>query len=744
MSLALESYRSAIDTDDMYVRSAARASLGDLLNRHRRHQEALTHLLVAADEAKAIDARQTLGVILDDIGTALDGRGELRQALEHHEAAVDAFREAHDVQGEGAALHNGARILIRLKRAPEAIERATRSLTIAQEVGDRVGEAACHATLAEAVDQSAGPPDLSLRHAETAVALSRETGSRTLLCVSLARAADVLGELGRDADAIDRLREAVDTLETLRLDAGAGDFRRDVHAQLRSIFPRFCSVLLRRARVATNGEALALYGEAFAISEAARSRGFLDLWRETRAGVRDGIAPALRNAERLILDELSGTVAERNRLILAARAAPDSAEPAAREQTLTARIGELEEQLRVAEARIRVEHPRYATLPDAQAQSIESVRDYLAASPGTAFLEYLLGPDASWLFVLTAEAFEVHALPAARDLESMCAELHHALASGARSYPHTRELHDALIGPALPTLSASRVERLLIAADGTLHVLPWALLKAEEDTLLLDRFVVQLTPSAAIVVAQAHEQLDSQDPGRATLLAFGDPRDLPAAGEGVLGEAFKRIPGTAHEVSQIARLLGHDVPASAPDDKHPPSVNFESDDGAVVVRTGEFATREAFLEALARNESWRYIHLATHAYADAARPGLSGIVFTGGVQSGPNPFLHAFELGDVSMQCDLCVLSACETGLGQLVIGEGMLGLARAFAFAGARSLCVSLWRIDDASTAFLMSRFYENLVASADPASALRRAQLETRDRYPEPFYWAAFAIVL
>jgi CHAT domain-containing protein len=90
------------------------------------------------------------------------------------------------------------------------------------------------------------------------------------------------------------------------------------------------------------------------------------------------------------------------------------------------------------------------------------------------------------------------------------------------------------------------------------------------------------------------------------------------------------------------------------------------------------------------------------------------------------------------------VLSACETGLGQLVVGEGMVGLWRAFAFAGARSLCVSLWKVDDTTTAYLMGRFYRHIVGGTDAGRALQLAQIETRKRYAGPFFWAAFAIVL
>jgi CHAT domain-containing protein len=740
VSEALECFHLALETDDAYVRSAARSSLGDLLIQQGRHEDALPHLMAAADEAEAIQASQTYGVTADSIGSVLASRGAHDEALARHELAADILRASGDLQGEGAALHNGAWSLILLDRASEAIPRVKRSLSIARELGDRVGEGTCHTTLARALATTIEHAGEALEHAEVGATVARETGSRMVMCFSLREAARALAAMGRDAEASDRLREAAATLETLRLDAGAGDFRRDVHARLRSIFPELCHVLLRQANGGSGAEAAALREEAFTVSEAARARGFLDLWVEARASVRDDIAPRLRDAEQALLDELSVTVAERNALVLAARAG--SAESAAsREQALTARIGELEEQLRVAEAKIRTQHPPYSALSQAKAPTVAAVQQNLVAGGGTALLEFLLGPEESHLFVVTADTYEVHRLPAADHLEPMCGELHRALAGNTGSHPHTRELYDAILGPALPTLLREGVERLVIVPDGTLHVLPWALLQDDQGDLVLDHFTVQMTPSAAVALAQVDERRSWSAAADATLLAFGDPR---SDGGPPAGMSFKPLPGTAHEISTIARLFASAAPAIADTEKDPLSMAFDSEDGNVVLRTGEHATRAAFVEATRDSRAWRYIHLATHAYADATRPGLSGLVFTGHDTSKANPFLHAFELSGLDLSCDLCVLSACETGLGQLVVGEGMVGLWRAFAFAGARSLCVSLWKVDDTTTAYLMGRFYRHIVGGTDAGRALQLAQIETRKRYAGPFFWAAFAIVL
>ena len=92
------------------------------------------------------------------------------------------------------------------------------------------------------------------------------------------------------------------------------------------------------------------------------------------------------------------------------------------------------------------------------------------------------------------------------------------------------------------------------------------------------------------------------------------------------------------------------------------------------------------------------------------------------------------------LDTELVVLSACETALGDLVVGEGVMGLRRAFVVAGARTLVMSLWKVPDDQTALLMTHFYTGLIAGMDRAEALRSAQQQVRASYPAPFYWAAF----
>jgi len=134
------------------------------------------------------------------------------------------------------------------------------------------------------------------------------------------------------------------------------------------------------------------------------------------------------------------------------------------------------------------------------------------------------------------------------------------------------------------------------------------------------------------------------------------------------------------------------------------------------------------------------LHFATHGRFDADAPLSSGLYLAKGNEA--NGVLTVSDLYSLRWDVDLVTLSACETGLGKVANGDDVIGLTRGFLYAGARSIVASLWEVDDAATAHLMETFYRNL-GNNDKREALRLAQIETRQQYPDPWYWAAFNVL-
>lgn len=150
---------------------------------------------------------------------------------------------------------------------------------------------------------------------------------------------------------------------------------------------------------------------------------------------------------------------------------------------------------------------------------------------------------------------------------------------------------------------------------------------------------------------------------------------------------------------------------------------------------------ETVLKASPELGSARRLHFATHGLLSEDDPEAMGLVLSLVDEDGEDGLLQMHEIFNLKLSAELAVLSACSTGLGRQVRGEGIVGLSRAFLYAGVPRLVVSLWQVDDAATRSLMESFYRHLLAAAPPAEALRLAKLELSDAYPS--YWAPFVLI-
>jgi CHAT domain-containing protein len=211
---------------------------------------------------------------------------------------------------------------------------------------------------------------------------------------------------------------------------------------------------------------------------------------------------------------------------------------------------------------------------------------------------------------------------------------------------------------------------------------------------------------------------------RNNLIAFGDPVYQGHHDPAEVRTGFSRLKYSEKEVTEIATL-------------------FEEGSAQLFLRE---EAKEDIIKEAGILIPFSYIHFATHGLMDEKNPENSSLVLsreTGGAEDG---FLQAKEIALLEMDPDLVVLSACQTGLGKMVRGEGMIGLTRSFIYAGTPSVISSLWSVSDASTAELMLRFYENLIQrKLSKTDALRRAQITmiTDGQYAHPFYWAPFILV-
>lgn len=354
-------------------------------------------------------------------------------------------------------------------------------------------------------------------------------------------------------------------------------------------------------------------------------------------------------------------------------------------------------------------------------------------------LEYLLGEDASFLFLLDSAGLAVHRLPPRGEIESLAASYLEQLRTPAAAVKQApapelvsagRSLFSLILEPVEERLAVDSA-RLVIVADGLLHHLPFeALILPGEGPprYLIQQHEISYAHSAAVLAELSARQSSEADDDRLDLLAIGDPdfggREWVETGCAKRGAgrgarlSLSPLPHSGREVRRIAGRLAR-----------------------ARVFTGREARKSLLSEkALARA---RVIHLATHALVDEASARDSAIVFSLAGDAENDGLLCLNEISGLELDTELVVLSACSTGLGRPVRGEGVVGLSRAFISAGSRSVIHTLWPVEDRFTARLMEQLFAGLSSGKSKAAALAEARRTFIQSGAHPHFWAPFVLV-
>lgn len=610
-------------------------------------------------------------------------------------------------------------------------------------------------------------------------------------------------------EAVGHYRQALSTIETIRRGSLRADEARSTFlATTGEVFDEAASAMaelaLRSQTSATaplEGASLEYAAEALGVVEQGRARSLLDLLSETGAEITEGVPAELLQRKREIQARQEAIAAQLTGVALPGDAPKQS--PA----ELDAELSRLQTEFESVENQIRSQSPRYAALTETRPLTLAEIRERVL-DDGTALLEYKLSDEGSYLFALTRDAMTVVRLPARTEIERQVvalrgqivpASLRRALTEmvaagaeaqrglsvttggGATATPAAvaeyakaaRALYKSVLEPVAPMVKGSR---LLIVGDGALNYVPFAALLtadapaagADYSTLpyLLNSNETVFAPSASVIAAirqqkgsaaggagraggvllvadPVFDESDARVKGKGQAAANADveaTRALSvqsaledvAASEGVAGSSetgrgvLVRLAGTRTEAQRIAQL------ASTSGRKAETWLDLEASEAKVEGHD---------------LRSYGVVHFATHGLLNTERPQFTGLVLSlvgGGAGDG---FLRTDEVFNLRLGSPLVMLSACETGLGREKRGEGVIGLTRAFMYAGAPAVGVSLWSVADQSTAELMTDFYGNLLKGGGvaPGEALRaaRKKMVAGKRYSAPFYWAPFVLV-
>jgi CHAT domain-containing protein len=593
--------------------------------------------------------------------------------------------------------------------------------------------------------------------------------------------------------AISHYRDSLKTIETLRQGSLRADEARTTFlSSTKSVFDEAASALAEMALLAAtpdaplSGKALEYAAEAFRITEQSRARSLLDLLTETNAKFITGIPIDLvrrkqENLERqqAIAETLTGIVV-----------APG--EPKKKAGDLEEELDKLQTEYDEIENQIRLASPRYAALTSGQPLSLAEVQQKVLDDQ-TVLLEYNLGTDASYLWAADSQSLRLYKLPPRLALDNLTADLRAQLIPsrlqrrivGIDVADQSRGLgvisasddasafvaaanavYKAAVEPASAVIGE---KRLLIVADGGLNYIPFeALVKTAGSgdysslPYLIKSNEIVYAPSGSVI--GAIRQQGSKPSGRAMLIvadpvfnsndarartASASPSGTETRGLGIASALADVAGDGAVATAETAKMQGLPLARLA-------GTRMEAEQIVKFAKTaGGQADLWLDLEASEDNlqnrdvTKYRVVHIATHGLLNAERPQFTGLVLSLVGNTGGDGFVRTDEVFNLRLGAPLVMLSACETGLGKEKRGEGVIGLTRAFMYAGAPTVGVSLWSVADKSTADLMTDFYKRLLAtgaeSTSPTAAMRGAQLSliAGKKYSAPFYWAPFVLV-
>jgi CHAT domain-containing protein/Flp pilus assembly protein TadD len=789
--------------NDRHAEAVALRGLGNLQTKLGESQQAFNVFLQALDILRTLDDPILKATVLGGLAYSYENAGERQRALEYYEQALAIFKSIKDPWGvaesdvqigeiyhafgeyekaflhyrqalalfrtlkmarwEAKMLRNIGSVYDTLGDKSQALDHYRQSLALTQAKQDQRYKAYTLSYIGSIYEFNGNKPK-ALSYYQQARQLSRiavDPAGESLVLSNLAH-------LERDRGNLDKARahieDAIRIAETQRTKLSSHDLRAAFFASARKYYDLYIDVLMRlHERRPGEGFDIA----AFEASEGARARSLLESLREARANIRQGADPELVKEERELQQLINAKAEHHARLVADTRTA--EAEAVARE------IVQLTAQFDQVKDKIKLTSPRYAALTQPQPLSLREIQGRVLDGDSL-LLEYALGDDRSYLWAITQKEIKSFALPSRAEIENVARSFYKLLTSNRRS-PHesfaeyqaralkaeselrieNSNLSELLLGAVTTTLAR---KRLLVVADGALQYIPFQALtlpekgnSGREPSPLIFNFEIVNEPSASALALLLNETAGRKSAPKAVavladpVFEVSDPRIRSAGAMQIAREAGQQMSPDLHRALRdvgsgnnervIPRLFASREEAEAIMDAAPWGSRFRATDFAASRAT---ATNPEL-------SSYRIVHFATHGFLNNEHPELSGIVLSlvdpeGRPQDG---FLRLHDIYNLHLPVELVVLSACDTGLGKDVKGEGLVGLTRGFMYAGAASVVASLWKVDDEATAELMKRFYQQMLRKdLPPAAALRESQLEMlkQKRWRSPYFWAGFVI--
>jgi len=695
-------------------------------------QRALEIASQTQDLFRTAPVHLTLGLVYTDLG-------EFELAEKHFVELLDISRRLGDRVGEVGALIRLGFLRVRQIHWDDAVKILEEALQIAKQINHLPSVALALFNLGVAYE---GKRDYerALNYYHEALSLWQKTGVDWMLAWTWKNIGDAYKKLGDEeiedkekawSRAVDAYWWSVRLMEQVRERAGGEAMGAQFAQNASEPFYQLADLLAQMRRME----------EAFEVSERMRARALLELMQ--LASLLEQETATFEAGK--VYDELKQRIAELEGQLLRAMASPSpNRELIERLQKELADVrNEFEQQRDMLRLR------RWQLLPTNRGQIDFNAWRQLKLPDDTAVLVYLVTEQRTLLFVLTSKegVWQIHGfvLPVTKkQLEEDTAWLRERVEQRRPVGATLQRLYAALVKPAERVLNEKR--KLIVIPDGPLYAIPFQVLQDENGLYLIERFTIAYTPSLTTLWSLQKRKPSATSLARGiraggirTPQNFGQVSPAPTndrvslrnspkwqwTGIAVVnfGSNIEPLPYAREEVRWISELFARTFPKSS-----------------IRVFVDASATKQIATQALKES---RWVHFATHAILEPKRPLYSRLIFT--PLKGQDNLLRAFEVLDLGQTpCEMVVLSACETGLGKALQGEGLIGLVWTFMAAGTKTLVASQWTVNDLSTAHLMRAYYKFLLNGLQPAEAMRRAQISllSQRQFHHPYYWAAFVV--
>ena len=744
------------------------------------------------DAEKLIDAEGEpfkMTQILSAIAEAYIESGLPETGLPKYQEALEYIRKTNRPRDEVVVRWAIGRAQYFSHKYPEALDTLQQALADAESQEQPVVMAMCHDLLGRTYEAT-GDRLAALRHLETALELYSDANNTMEIARTRARIGQIYENSGRFDKARPAYQEALKTFDALsdrvnqsatlfalgRLEMNSGNYdtaesllrksidatenmrrmstSRDLTAAFSAtVHDRYEQYIQCLMRNSPGPSASSQTTVAFQTSESARGRSLAELLRVADTNLLSNVDPKLSAQETSLRQLLR--VKEDQRVSLLARTSDEEQRDELKK--LDADLERLGTQYKNVLAGISTRYPAYKQLTQPQGWDLRRIQEEVIGDNDTVLLEYLLGSPRSYVWAVTRNSITSHALPSREVISNTVQSLYNLLKE--RPQPETkdkvdqaaRELAQMILFPVTDELNKRQI---ILAADDALDYIPFQILPAgpnNPEPVVAQHDVINV-PSASIL-GELRKEAGRRGVRAKTLAVFGNPIFTAKSGQ---PDSSKQVASAQTSADQLKHALRSiEMDRNSADLSTLDRLFYAAQeianlrDVATEAQTFAASDYDATREQLLKMDFTQFaiLHLATHGWLNPKHPENSGLLLSTINRDGKtvNGFVGLQDIYSLRAPVDLVVLSACETGLGKDIRGEGLVGLTRGFMYAGATSVVASLWKVEDEATAELMRRFYiEMLKNGKTPAEALRAAQNSIRQvpEWSAPHYWAGFTL--